>query len=46
MTTTGPAGRWPGDPWPALPDDPVWRPATGDADGERLRRLDLEQRGA
>lgn len=45
-TTTGPAGRWAGDPWPALPDDPAWRPATGDADGERLRRLDHEQRGA
>ncbi|SCF13580.1 hypothetical protein GA0074696_2936 [Micromonospora purpureochromogenes] len=45
-TTTGPAGRWAGDPWPALPDDPVWRPATGDGDGERLRRLDHEQRGA
>ncbi|WP_346533442.1 hypothetical protein [Micromonospora sp. DPT] len=45
-TTTGPAGRWPGDPWPALPDDPAWRPATGDGDGERLRRLDHEQRGA
>ncbi|MFC8617862.1 hypothetical protein ACFT9M_15810 [Micromonospora purpureochromogenes] len=45
-TTTGPAGRWAGDPWPALPDDPAWRPATGDGDGERLRRLDHEQRGA
>ncbi|GAB3178727.1 hypothetical protein FHX75_11399 [Micromonospora palomenae] len=45
-TTTGPAGRWAGDPWPALPDGPAWRPATGDGDGERLRRLDLEQRGA
>ncbi|WP_446210085.1 hypothetical protein [Micromonospora sp. IBSANI012] len=45
-TTTGPAARWAGDPWPALPDDPAWRPATGDGDGERLRRLDLEQRGA
>ncbi|MEU5943312.1 hypothetical protein ABZ807_30060 [Micromonospora sp. NPDC047548] len=45
-TTTGPAGRWAGDPWPALPDDPAWLPAAGTGDGDRLRRLDHEQRGA
>ncbi|MEV0809220.1 hypothetical protein [Micromonospora sp. NPDC050200] len=45
-TTAGLAGRWAGDPWPALPDDPAWLPATVAGDGERLRRLDHEQRGA